>query len=53
MVAEVSLAKVQPEADLKEICLLGCGVTTGMGAVMNTAKVKRGDTVAIFGLGGA
>ena len=52
VVAEVSLAKVQPEADLKEICLLGCGVTTGMGAVMNTAKVKRGDTVAIFGLGG-
>lgn len=52
MVAEVSLAKIQPEADLKEVCLLGCGVTTGMGAVMNTAKVKRGDTVAIFGLGG-
>ncbi len=52
VVAEVSLAKIQPEADLKEVCLLGCGVTTGMGAVMNTAKVKRGDTVAIFGLGG-
>ena len=52
VVAEVSLAKIQPEADLNEVCLLGCGVTTGMGAVMNTAKVKRGDTVAIFGLGG-
>ena len=49
---EISLAKVNPKADLKEVCLLGCGVTTGMGAVMNTAKVKEGDTVAIFGLGG-
>ncbi|WJG22324.1 S-(hydroxymethyl)glutathione dehydrogenase/class III alcohol dehydrogenase [Vibrio furnissii] len=49
---EISLAKVNKEAPLEEICLLGCGVTTGMGAVMNTAKVKEGDTVAIFGLGG-
>lgn len=49
---EISLAKVNPEAPLEEVCLLGCGVTTGMGAVMNTAKVKSGDTVAIFGLGG-
>jgi S-(hydroxymethyl)glutathione dehydrogenase/alcohol dehydrogenase len=49
---EISLAKINKEADLKEVCLLGCGVTTGMGAVMNTAKVKSGDTVAIFGLGG-
>ncbi|MGO2344055.1 MAG: alcohol dehydrogenase catalytic domain-containing protein, partial [Vibrio litoralis] len=49
---EVSLAKINPEADLKEVCLLGCGVTTGMGAVTNTAKVQPGDTVAIFGLGG-
>ena len=49
---EISLAKVNKEAPLEEICLLGCGVTTGMGAVMNTAKVKKGDTVAIFGLGG-
>jgi S-(hydroxymethyl)glutathione dehydrogenase/alcohol dehydrogenase len=49
---EISLAKINKEADLKEVCLLGCGVTTGMGAVMNTAKVKPGDTVAIFGLGG-
>ncbi len=52
VVAEVSLAKIQPEADLREVCLLGCGVTTGMGAVIKTAKVKRGDSVAIFGLGG-
>lgn len=49
---EISLAKVNPQADLKEVCLLGCGVTTGMGAVTNTAKVQPGDTVAIFGLGG-
>jgi S-(hydroxymethyl)glutathione dehydrogenase/alcohol dehydrogenase len=49
---EISLAKVNKEAPLEEICLLGCGVTTGMGAVLNTAKVKAGDTVAIFGLGG-
>jgi S-(hydroxymethyl)glutathione dehydrogenase/alcohol dehydrogenase len=49
---EISLAKVNPEAPMEEICLLGCGVTTGMGAVMNTAKVEEGATVAIFGLGG-
>ncbi|AAN55101.1 S-(hydroxymethyl)glutathione dehydrogenase/class III alcohol dehydrogenase [Shewanella oneidensis MR-1] len=49
---EISLAKVNKTAPLKEICLLGCGVTTGMGAVMNTAKVEAGATVAIFGLGG-
>ena len=49
---EISLAKINKEAPLEKVCLLGCGVTTGMGAVMNTAKVKEGDTVAIFGLGG-
>jgi len=49
---EISLAKVNKKAPLEEVCLLGCGVTTGMGAVMNTAKVEEGDTVAIFGLGG-
>ena len=49
---EISLAKVNPEAPLEEVCLLGCGVTTGMGAVLNTAKVEKGDNVAIFGLGG-
>ncbi len=49
---EIALAKINKEAPLEEVCLLGCGVTTGMGAVMNTAKVKAGDTVAIFGLGG-
>jgi S-(hydroxymethyl)glutathione dehydrogenase/alcohol dehydrogenase len=49
---EISLAKVNKSAPLEEVCLLGCGVTTGMGAVLNTAKVAKGDTVAIFGLGG-
>lgn len=49
---EISLAKVNKTAPLDEVCLLGCGVTTGMGAVLNTAKVQKGDTVAIFGLGG-
>ncbi|HZJ95947.1 MAG TPA: S-(hydroxymethyl)glutathione dehydrogenase/class III alcohol dehydrogenase [Thiopseudomonas sp.] len=49
---EISLAKVSKDAPLEEICLLGCGVTTGMGAVSNTADVQEGDTVAVFGLGG-
>ncbi len=49
---EISVAKVDPTAPLEEVCLLGCGVTTGIGAVMNTAKVKAGESVAIFGLGG-
>ncbi|MFC3679878.1 S-(hydroxymethyl)glutathione dehydrogenase/class III alcohol dehydrogenase [Bacterioplanoides pacificum] len=49
---EIALAKVNKTAPLEEVCLLGCGVTTGMGAVMNTAKVQPGDSVAIFGLGG-
>ncbi len=49
---EISLAKVNPEAPLEEVCLLGCGVATGMGAVMNTAKVEEGSVVAIFGMGG-
>lgn len=48
---EVSLAKVSKEAPLDKICLLGCGVTTGIGAVINTAKVTPGSTVAVFGLG--
>ena len=49
---EISLAKISKEAPLEEVCLLGCGVTTGMGAVLNTAKVQEGDTIAVFGLGG-
>ncbi len=51
IVAEISLAKINPVAPLGVMCLLGCGVTTGIGAVHNTAKVKEGDTVAVFGLG--
>ncbi len=52
VVAEVSLAKINPKANHEQVCLLGCGVTTGLGAVKNTAKVQPGDTVAVFGLGG-
>ncbi|GAA3899229.1 S-(hydroxymethyl)glutathione dehydrogenase/class III alcohol dehydrogenase [Halomonas cibimaris] len=48
---EVSLAVVSQQAPLDKICLLGCGVTTGIGAVLNTAKVEPGATVAIFGMG--
>jgi S-(hydroxymethyl)glutathione dehydrogenase/alcohol dehydrogenase len=49
---EIAVAKIQPEAPLEQVCLLGCGVTTGIGAVRNTAKVEPGSTVAVFGLGG-
>jgi len=49
---EVSVAKIQPEAPLEKVCLLGCGITTGYGAAINTAKVERDSNVAIFGLGG-
>ena len=49
---EVSVAVIPKEAPLDKVCLLGCGVTTGIGAVLNTAKVEAGATVAIFGLGG-
>ncbi|MAX55816.1 MAG: S-(hydroxymethyl)glutathione dehydrogenase/class III alcohol dehydrogenase [Alcanivoracaceae bacterium] len=52
VVPEISLAKVSKEAPMDKICLLGCGVTTGIGAVLNTAKVEPGSTVAVFGLGG-
>lgn len=52
VVPEISLAKVNPEAPLDKVCLLGCGVTTGIGAVLNTAKVSEGSTVVAFGIGG-
>ncbi|MCI5072310.1 S-(hydroxymethyl)glutathione dehydrogenase/class III alcohol dehydrogenase [bacterium] len=52
VVPEIALAKVNPEAPLEKICLLGCGVTTGIGAVLNTAKVEEGATIAVFGIGG-
>jgi S-(hydroxymethyl)glutathione dehydrogenase/alcohol dehydrogenase len=52
VIPEIALAKVNAKAPLEKICLLGCGVTTGIGAVLNTAKVEKGSTVAVFGLGG-
>jgi S-(hydroxymethyl)glutathione dehydrogenase/alcohol dehydrogenase len=49
---EISVAKINPAAPLDKVCLLGCGITTGIGAVLNTAKVEAGASVAVFGLGG-
>ena len=49
---EISLARIDPTAPLDKVCLLGCGITTGIGAVLNTARVEPGATVAVFGLGG-
>jgi len=48
---EISVAVINQSAPLNKVCLLGCGITTGYGAVTNTAKVEAGATVAIFGLG--
>ena len=52
VVPEIALAKIRPDAPFDKVCYIGCGVTTGLGAVMNTAKVESGATVAVFGLGG-
>eukprot|EP01126_Amoeba_proteus_P035498 TRINITY_DN3584_c0_g1_i10.p1 TRINITY_DN3584_c0_g1~~TRINITY_DN3584_c0_g1_i10.p1 ORF type:complete len:382 (-),score=49.00 TRINITY_DN3584_c0_g1_i10:57-1202(-) len=52
VVADISVAVVPRNAPLEKICLLGCGITTGYGAALNTAKVEPGSNVAIFGLGG-
>src|SRR5688572_22394894 len=49
---EIALAKIRPDAPFDKVCYIGCGVTTGVGAVLNTAKVEPGAKVAIFGLGG-
>ena len=49
---EISLAKVRKDAPFDKICYIGCGVTTGIGAVINTAKVETGSTAIVFGLGG-
>ncbi len=49
---EIALAKVREDAPFDKICYIGCGVTTGLGAVMNTAKVEPGANVVVFGLGG-
>ena len=51
VLAEISCAKVMPEAPLEKVCLFGCGVSTGWGAVWNSAKVEPGSSVAVFGLG--
>ena len=49
---EIALAKIREDAPFDKVCYIGCGVTTGLGAVINTAKVEPGSTVAVFGLGG-
>src|SRR5690606_11089961 len=49
---EIAVAKVNPDAPFDKICYIGCGVTTGIGAVINTTKVEEGSTAAVFGLGG-
>jgi len=49
---EIALAKIRPDAPFDKVCYIGCGVTTGIGAVLNTAKVQPGDHVVVFGLGG-
>lgn len=51
VVADISLAKVAPEAPLNKVCLLGCGISTGFGAALNTAKVEAGSKCAVWGLG--
>ena len=52
VVPEIALAKVRSDAPFEKICYIGCGVTTGVGAVINTAKVRPGSNVVVFGLGG-
>ncbi len=52
VVPEIALAKIRDDAPFDKVCYIGCGVTTGIGAVMNTAKVQSGDNVIVFGLGG-
>ncbi len=52
VVPEIALAKIRPDAPFDKVCYIGCGVTTGIGAVINTAKVEPGANVVVFGLGG-
>src|SRR5260221_545125 len=49
---EIALAKIRQDAPFDKVCYIGCGVTTGIGAVINTAKVEPGSNVVVFGLGG-
>ena len=48
VVPEIALAKINSAAPLEKVCLLGCGITTGIGAVLNTAKVEPGSTVVVL-----
>src|SRR4030081_2884349 len=52
VVPEIALAKIRDDAPFDKVCYIGCGVTTGIGAVINTAEVQGGDRVVVFGLGG-
>lgn len=52
VVPEIALAKIRKDAPFDKVCYIGCGVTTGVGAVVNTAKVEPGSNVVVFGLGG-
>lgn len=52
VVPEIALAKIRPDAPFEKVCYIGCGVTTGLGAVLFTAKVEAGSRVVVFGLGG-
>jgi S-(hydroxymethyl)glutathione dehydrogenase / alcohol dehydrogenase len=52
VVPAIALAKIRPDAPFDKVCYIGCGVTTGIGAVINTAKVEPGSNVVVFGLGG-
>ena len=49
---EIAVAKIREDAPFDKVCYIGCGVTTGLGAVMNTAKVQPGTNCVVFGLGG-
>jgi S-(hydroxymethyl)glutathione dehydrogenase / alcohol dehydrogenase len=51
-VPEIALARIREDAPFDKVCYIGCGVTTGIGAVINTAKVEPGANVVVFGLGG-
>ena len=51
VIAAISAAKISPQCDLSKICVLGCGVSTGWGAAMNTCKIEPGTSVAVYGLG--
>jgi Zn-dependent alcohol dehydrogenase len=51
VIAEISAAKINEKANLNHVCMLGCGIATGWGAVWNTCKVEANSSVIVFGLG--